>query len=78
MREEEAAWTYVTLVSYNKTTRRHNPEDLDLSLFKTLKFVMGEEEAVWTSETLVSYHKTTRRHNPEDLDLKNSTLFQER
>jgi len=47
------------LVSYHNTTRRHNPEDLDLKM-----------EAAWTSETLVSYHNTTRCHNPEDLVLK--------
>jgi hypothetical protein len=53
----EAARTSETFVSY-RTTRCHNPEDLELKM-----------EIARTSETLVSY-STTRCHNPEDLDLK--------
>jgi hypothetical protein len=30
--EDEAAWTFETLVSYSITTRRHNPKDLELFL----------------------------------------------
>jgi hypothetical protein len=32
--KKEAAWTSKTLVSYHKTTRHYNPEDLDLKQVK--------------------------------------------
>jgi len=28
----EAAWTSETMLSYNKTIRRHDPEELDLDI----------------------------------------------
>jgi hypothetical protein len=59
----------VSEVTYHIITRRYNPADIDLSLFKTLNFLMGEEEAAWTSEMSVTYHNTTRCHNSEDLDM---------
>jgi hypothetical protein len=71
----EAARTSETLVSYHNIIRRHNPESLDLNLFKNLNFHMGEDEAPWTSETLVPYHNTARRHKPKVVDLKDNHSF---
>jgi len=48
-------------VSYLNTTRRHNPDDLDLE-HHTM-------EGARTFETFVSYHNATRRHNTKE-DLK--------
>jgi hypothetical protein len=58
-------------VSYHNTTRRYNPEDLDLKHHRR-EILTLKMDAAWTSETLVSYHNTTRRYDPEDLDFESS------
>jgi hypothetical protein len=48
------------MVSYNSTTRRHNPEDFN---------VHPEDGGSKVLETLISYHSTARCHNLEDLNV---------